>query len=509
MKKLYVSIATALACGMISFGGINVNAQKLNKQFKLSDKAFVQKQKKVRTAMPQIMKSVMYEPQPQKEEIYTFDGNDWHINSSSEMTYDEFNKLLTKKSTIHDADGGVSFMLHDVFVYNENGYEIEDITKSSFDNGETWNLDGRKIADYDKIRIDVPVLFEFYMWDNSSEEWYLDEENEDGFFLEIERDEKNRVVKNTRWLNSTKPIALASHEFVYGEEGPVTGMKWNALNENYELTPAYIYENMDWAKTDDQLISVAPNIFYPFEIDSNNVLQGYTLYASNADGTKGNLVANYLAAYDDKDRLFYVSLNMFDGSVYQCIYSYDRDENGSFEMNEILQSDLNGDGEMSQDEMEMMRMYTTVDSYGQIIKEEMFMVDPVTNELTQTEGYIYDLEYDENGLILSETDSYYTDYVDNGSYVYLGKRIYSDYTTVSTGIEKVNKGNAEVSINGNSMNFRNARGAHYTICDLQGKTYGHGIVRNDVVAVDNLPEGMYIVKISGKNVNNAIKLIKK
>lgn len=507
MKKLYVTIA-ALACGMITFGGMNVNAQKLNRQFKISDKAFVQKKNKVRNAMPQVMKEQVNEPVPCKEVIYSFyDG--WFKNSSSVMTYNEMNAMLTKKSEIFDMEGNMSFCLSDVFAYDSNGNQTEDVAQISFDEGKTWTNDQRTVTGYDIVRTDMPVMLEAYRWDSDANEWYLDEENENSYFFELERDDNNRVVKNTRWFNSLKPFAMVSQEFVYGEDGSAVKMLWNGLNDEYELVPTFIYEDMKWYKSDNQFVAIVPNVYYPFDLDRNNVVKSYKISGAAPDGTVSEFIGSYDSEFDEKGRLSYVNINFTDGSNYICDYQYDIDENGSFNVIEIVEGDLNGDGMVTDDEVEESHMYTTRDAHGEICKEEMFVVDPATKQEIMTEGYKYETEYDNDGLLTSVTSSYYTEYVDGGSYVYLDRREYSEYNGKPSGIDNVEMKNASVSINGDSMNFRNARGAHYTISDLQGKTYGHGVVRNDVVSVENLPEGMYIVKISGRNINNAVKLIKK
>lgn len=506
MKKLYLTITAVLACGMLSLGNVNANAQRLDKSFKLSEKSIAKK--KVARTSPQIMKTSELIPMPQKEKIinYDIDNDLWVTSSLSTMTYDQ-NNLTKKENTLYNNDGSIYFMIRNNFTYNEDGNVLEERDESSYDEGETWSNDIKIVYAYDDIRKDCAIMREFYNWDGSLNEWYMDEENEDGYFVELTRDENKRVTKSTTWLNSEMPIALASQEFTYSDKENPTSILWNALNEMYELEPAYVYDNIKWLKSDNQFASIAPNVYYLFEADANNVLKEYTLYTANADGTKGDVYAEFKTTFDDKNRMSTVLIDMkAEKTKYECKYTYDIDENGSFELNDVITLDYDGDG--VEDKLKG-RMTTTINSHGDIIKEEMFKTDPMTGLEMQDEGYIYDIEYDEYNLVKAITNSYFTEFVDDGSYVYLNKVEYSDYTNLPTAINNAVKKNAEVSICGNSINFKNARGAHYTICDMQGKTVARGVVTNDTVSANNLPKGMYIVKISGKNVNNAVKLLRK
>ena len=508
MNKLYPTLAVTFACGCFALGTMNVNAQTLNKEVRVPNKNIVKGQK----AATKAARATIATPQPQKVKSYSSEsgsGKDWTLSSISELKYDNNNNLITEKNSVYDGKGAVTFSTKDTYTYDALGNMTEQITQASLD-GKTWENDKRNVKAYDKIRKDVPVMSEFYIWDIDSNNWMIDEENEDGFFLEIERDAQNRVTKSIQWLNSQKPLALMSQELSYGKEGPAKGMKWNALNEEYTLSPAYEFTNMVWKKSDSQYLKIVPNVFYPFDTDENNTLLSYTLYMSNPDGTKGQVMGTYKTTYDEKDRLNYVEIAFPDGiSSYKCTYKYDKDANGSFEMNEVSALDQDYDGKVTNAEKEICYAITTLNKQGDIVKEEFFQVDPTTGKKTISEGYGYDMTY-KNGLLSELVLSYYSEYYGgSGGYAYLSKFIYSDYAFNTSGVENVNNGPANVSLQGNTLHFKNAQGAHYTVCDFQGKTLQRGIVNNEEVSLGNLPRGMYIVKIHGKKANNAVKLIKK
>ena len=42
---------------------------------------------------------------------------------------------------------------------------------------------------------------------------------------------------------------------------------------------------------------------------------------------------------------------------------------------------------------------------------------------------------------------------------------------------------------------------------MQGKTIRRGIVTNEYMPVNDMPKGAYIVKVNGKNGNNAVKVL--
>ena len=506
MKHHYLTFAAALACSML-FSTTELQAQeRVNHEIKLSAKV----SKKHKQNAP-LLKATKGEPQAQKIETHAYDPSTktWSLSSISNLTYDQNNRLLTQENHVYDEKGNVYFSTKEACTYNEQGNITELIGQSSED-GTNWTNDFRRIAAYDNIRTDVPVLRENYMWNPDDKTWFLEEENEENFMLEIERDQKNRITKSTHWLNSNKPIALAAHEFTYAEEGPAIGMTWSALDENYELVPSYVFEDMKWKESDSQYLLIAPNLFYSFDMDKNNVLQSYTLNFSTPEGTKGDLMCNYTATFDKKDRLRQVKLVFADGiSNYICDYLYDIDANGSFTMNELIEMDDDQDGTISELEHQFFKAETTLNSHGDIILEEMFVFDNEAGELVQTEGYGYELTYDDKDLVRELVLTYYSEFVtENNGYDYLSKMLYSDYTE-ATSIQQATATKADVTFNGHTLHFQNAKGAHYTICDFQGKTYQHGIVTSEEMSVDNLPAGMYIVKVSGKNANNALKLIKK
>lgn len=499
MRKFYFAFAALIAGGMITLGGNTISAQNI-----------VKKCHRPRVMMKN-MPTTMIERMPQVEETYGWSGTDWVLSSKSLMKYDG-DMLLEKKSDVYN-EGSVLFTNRDTYKYNADGLQTECVSESSYDSGDTWDKVVREVRGYDTVRKDALILDEFYNWDGYAGDWYLDEENEEGFFLELERDADGRVTKATRWLNSGKPIALAAHEFTYNDEvqkNGAAGMAWYALDENYELSPAYIYENMTWLETDNQYVNILPNVYYPFDTDVNNKLVGYDIYAANPDGTKGDLDAGYKSVYDENGRIYYVEINFGDGGQYQCLYAYDKDENGSYEYNEIISRDLDGSGKIDfPDEYIMGNTVVTCNSYGDIVLEEMYDVDASMTK-TLTEGYGYDMVYDEEGLLTELTLTYYTTMVEGGSWEKLSKLVYSDYTDgTTTGMAKAEEGKAGVSLVNDNLCFSNARGARYIVTDMSGKTLAHGIVNADKISVGNLPGGMYIVKISGNNCNNAVKLIKK
>ena len=506
MKHLNFAFAALIAGGLITFGGVTVNAQKLAPKVKIS----TQFQKhKARAARHAVKTAEMLEAQPQTIKTYNYDDNaqDWKLSSIEKRKYDNTNRAISSNATIYTMEGDVSFIKNSTMSYNEDGNIKEQIDEASYDAGETFEKESRALYDYDNICKNTAILREFYSWFDG--EWMLDDENEDAYFLEVERDDQNRVTATTQWLNSTKPIALTSKSFEYGEDGKVAKMYWNMLDESYELAPAYEYEIKSWNKTNNQLLNMVPSAYYPFEGDNENNVGEYILYDLDPDGNRLGTNATYNATYDDKGRIKTVELNMSGANrMYKGVYEYDLDENGSFEYRELIAEDQNCDGEISEEEIIALRTHSDVDAYGEITKEETFITDPSTFLETQVEGYIYDTKYDELGNLIELIDAYYTEYVDNGSYVLLKKTEFLDYTGTTTGIQSVNDEKVEVTIKGNIVSIKNADGARYRICDVNGKTYRHGVVTGDI-SVDDLPNGMYIVKVSGRNANNAVKLIRK
>ena len=505
MDKHYKTAVAVLVGSMISAALTQAQAQHINTDYKVSTLSLTPKVK----TLPTLKAVDPATRMPQKKVSYTHDGTDWQLSSDTDMSYDEQGKKLLETSKVFGPEGDLSFAARNQYKYNENGMETEMVSLASFD-GEVWDKDTKIVKDYDPLCPQMPILTESYLWDYDTEEWMLDEENEDGFFLEVTRDDQNRVTQAIRWLNSTKPIAIVSHEFGYAKEGPAVNMKWSALNEDYELVPTFYYDQIQWYKSNGQYLFIIPSMFYPFEADKDNVLEKYELSACNPDGTKGGKMADYVSTFDEQGRLGTTLLTFTDGvSYYKAQYEYDLDENGSYVIYEDVAMDEDYDGVISDGEQEKYRSVITYDSYGEVVHEQMFAVMPDTGEEVQYEGYLSDITYNEDGTIGQIVYSYLSEFVQDG-YSLLAKDIFSDYTAgTESGVNTVAASDIKIVCNGNSVQFNGADGGHYIVCDLQGKVYSHGVISGDSYAVDNLPQGMYVVKVSGKHGKAAHKLIMK
>ena len=515
MIKLYPTLAATLACGLFAVSGLQANAQKISTDFKVSHKSVVQKKA---NALRTSRANEALAPLPQKIENYStedVEGKVWTLSSVQKLQYDGKNNLVVEQRTIYTPEGTVSFSEKDALTYNEQGNLVEKVTDASMD-GQKWDKVSRLVVDYDKVRPNMPILNEYYMWDPETGEWLFDEENEGNFFLDIERDDKNRVTKLSQTICKGFPISLSVNEFTYYKDDPARTMRWSLLSEDeetgdYVVVPTYYYEKLKWRKSDSQFYNIQPNAFYPFDADPNNELAGYSLYQCNEMGKKGPKMADYSTEYDEQGRISSVNLKFPDGiSYYTCTYKYDKDKFGSFEMYESAALDEDYDGVLSGEEQQNIHSVTTLNKYGDIIKEESFLQNPATKEEVLFEGYGYEMDYDKNDLLRELRLTYFSEYVgESGGYTYLAKLLYSDYTNETTGVEAVSSVPAKVSYNGDVLRFDNADGARYRVCDCQGKTVLHGVVTGEAVSMSNLPSGMYIVKVSGKHANNAVKLIKK
>ena len=505
MNKHYKTAAAVMVGSMMSAAFTTVQAQNLEIECKMSTLALTPQNKMLPVTQAIDPASRM----PQKKVTYAHNGTDWELSSVANMMYDETGKKLTETSKVYGPEGELSFAAYNEYKYNALGLETEEVSLSSYD-GEVWEKDGKTVTAYDELCPQMPVLSEAYLWDTDADDWVLDEEDENGYFLEVVRDGQDRVTQAIRWLNSTKPIALVSHEFGYGEEGPAVTMKWSALNDEYELAPAFYYDQMKWKQSNSQYLSIIPSMFYPFEADKENVLENYVLSACNPDGTKGPKMADYLSTFDDQGRLKTTELKFTDGlSYYKATYEYDQDENGSYTIYEDVAMDDDYDGVVTNEEKVVYRSVVTYNSHGEIVHEQMFATPADLGEEIQYEGYRNDITYNEDGTISEIVYSYLSEFVDDG-YALLSKDVFSDYTVgVEAGMKQTAASDLKIDFNGRQICLDGADGGRYTVCDVKGKVYSHGVISGDHYTVDNLPEGMYIVKVSGKHGKAASKLIMK
>ena len=505
MKKLYLT-AVAMACG-ISFSCNRTWAQATYKSIDKPSKHELVNQK----TTPKLFDS-NNNWVPLKEESYSFEpeAKVWNLSSVAAKKYNHWNKVSKEKVSVFDSEGDVMFAFDNSYSYNDRGNLIEKVSLSSID-GTTWVNDIRNVLEYDVVRQDNIILDEIYFWDASKDCWSLDIEDESNIFIEVKRDDNNRVERTTIWDNRDMNEKKAKLEFLYNMSGKPNIIIWYGQNENGEFKAKFVYEDIKWQTTDNQFVDISPSVYYPFIDDNNNVLKSYTLFTSRPDGSRADLVAFYTAEFDTKERLKKETISFADQvSTYETEFFYDLDANGSYELKEKACIDENGDGKIDDLEVDNYRFVTTINEYGEIVLEEGFATNPNTGEEEQEEGFRYDMTYDERGLLTQMIFSFYSQYVEeNNGYDFLSKTVYSDYVDNATSISASSQQNASVTYYNDALHFNNAYGEHYRVCNLKGQTIMYGRVTEEQVSLAELPEGIYIVRMNGKSSNRSLKLIKK
>ena len=145
-----------------------------------------------------------------------------------------------------------------------------------------------------------------------------------------------------------------------------------------------------------------------------------------------------------------------------------------------------------------------MDERGNIKEQQIFSRDYSTGELYQDGGYNFDYTY-ENDMLVEEIYSDYNNYTQE--YEIAERWVYSDFSGVSTGIDDAEfKVPAFATIADGMLQFVNAEGESFVVCDVQGRICMKGTVSSDRVSAESLDNGIYFVKVGS---NPATKIVKR
>lgn len=388
------------------------------------------------------------------------------------------------------------------FEYNDNRMVVTETNSYSVDSVE-WFNDTRVKYEYDEICIDMPIVKGFYFWNYDTDEWIFDEKNKYNYFLELNRDEMNRVTSYTKWDTRNKNFIDTDNVITYGDNGHAENMVVSA-EDNGKAVPLMELDSLKWYKTNDQFSMLDDyNIQNPFDNDKYNIPEELTFYVY--DSGEKFLLMKSKWEYDDNGRL----LNGFfedEYSICGVTRTY-TDEFGSYEECSADIYDNNEDGIYTTDEMEITsKVVVTFNEKGDVVRVDSYEPDYDTYELFLAGSEKYDYVYDEDGykteMIFSES------YGPDEEFEPAEKYVYSDFVSpTATNIEKTSNATPNVYIRGNNIVFENAIGKMFYITDVHGRIYKRGVITDSEISMNSLPKGMYIVNINGGG--NAVKMIKR
>ena len=446
---------------------------------------------------------------PLKEDVYSFHQGDWFLESNNTYLYDAKGRRTQEVLVRRDAMG------QDVYTrftlkYNEDGMLGEFLEEGSSDN-KNWLKLRNTFNVYDAVRKNIQTEQIVYVWDDATESWTYKSNDVASMFRDIKRDAQGRVTLDQMWNSKEMETPYMGFEFKYGETGDATSMVINSPNDDGYLMMAFVFEDLVWHKTNHQHLRQSNNVYHTFTKDPENQIKSYTLYACDAAGNKADWIGNYEAKYDDQDRLVRVNIripyDMGTDQKYTSEIAYDTNGKGSVVRIETNWVDVNDNDicDLGEEIIDNTKMTSIVDDKGNLVSEEWFEAD-ATGNYTQLSGFKYETTYNEYGEIKERITYSYNP--DIAKYENFSRVVYSDFIDVVAGIEEVNEMNPSVTVDNDEIIVTNADGAKFIVCDLEGRVVKSGTVSSSKINISNLTDGFYLVRVNGKNISTAVKVIK-
>ena len=140
------------------------------------------------------------------------------------------------------------------------------------------------------------------------------------------------------------------------------------------------------------------------------------------------------------------------------------------------------------------KQITTIDEYGNISSIEDFDYDESANDyIVSKKSRTWDRSYLEDGTL----KEYVYTYIRNGVLKNKEKFVYDDFVEqVPTGIATA----SDVQLKVGKGYVKAHDGMRYMICDMEGRVYRTGVVSGNVIRLDGMAKGMYVVRVNGSTV---------
>jgi len=393
---------------------------------------------------------------PTRQECYAYDNGSWTLRSTSGLTFDDKGNLLTQTDT-----AGTT-VTKDVYEYNANGMETSLMEYVSKNGGEFEN-NFRRLKTYDSRVTDFVVSCEEYDWDS---DWVL-QNGDNTFKKEITRNDDGLVTATkTENYRYNKYILSGGSAITYGEDGKATRWESKRPSGYGGLTTYISFDNIVWEQTDGQILAVE----YADLFSGNNRVSSATYY-----DTEGGVRADVVATYGENGSYsYYMQPQGYDE---RDVYTRTADDNyGSYTLTADYYSDLNGDGEYTDDEIDFSdKTVVTYDEHGFLTSEVYYSDDEPYSGVKYEYTYEADFDYPTETICYEYSTS-------SGEFEKKLKYVSSGFVNVATGIKTTN-GNSDA--------------ATQAVYNLQGVKVA--------ASASQLPAGIYIVKNGNQTKKVAVK----
>ena len=503
MKHSYHYFASILAAFLIS--GSTASAQQINNKISIKD-ARITPTSVVNTKSIKPIKMMADKvSMPKSEKIYFYSGamDKWALSVARYFVYGDYSQPLSWEEEIYREDVLLGITKFEN-TFNEEGQVLQYQTSVRDNKEDVYRNENLIKFKYDNIRKDVKISRGEYSWDKTTNDWVV-KDMEAPFDCEITRNDNNDVINMKMYNNVDRDFLFNEFTYTYGGDNGATNMDLSSLNEDGIFGPLYVYSNIKWQKTDNQYIQPSNNLLYFFEKDTNNLPSEYVLSVDGGEGGEDYPIATVLIYYDEFNRPTQYNISM-EGSLYLRTCEYDPEEGVSLRLTEYNWYDDDSDGEFTDSEFYGgAQIINKVNENNDIIEytyNEFYVADG--SDMSILEGEKYEYVY-ENGNITEKVTSKYD--LDKAEYAPFSKIVRSDYEDISTAIKVVDSKPIASYIN-NRVFFNNAEGDSYIITDLQGNKIARGNVTKSGISVENLPSGIYMVKVMGQH-GAAMKIVTK
>lgn len=401
---------------------------------------------------------------PAREEEWLYES-EWYKGGDYFYSYDAKGNILNE---IYEDESGKTVS---DYLYDDNNQKVSETVSLSENGGELANS-SKRITIYDSVVTDFVAESESYTWDSESAEWNL---IADGHTWKkvITRNDKNKVASIELHNYFMGEYHLQMRTTVsYNDDGLACEWKYEELGYNdlneLVMQEVYLFTDMEWYTTDGQILVLNdPSDFYA---PGNNRLKKAAVYE------RGVKVYDVTASYEENGN-YTLKKAYADGSRDLLSHTF-TDDNGSYISRYAYCLDIDGNGEVTDDEELFAEELTvTIDACGRITAEKAVGIEDGEEELIFAAKYDYTYT-DESGdypveQIFSEYD------FDAEDYVPFLKIIGKDFSDVS-GVGSIMPENK----------------AETAIFNLQG-------IRIDADK-NSLPAGIYIIRQNGKTEKVAI-----
>ena len=496
MKKFFYY---ALAAGMFMSGGM-MSAQHLNDDINVDCQSVMVKKSPVSIQQTRAAEEPLLQL-PQSEERYGWDvsSDNWMLKRTQKIMYNDKYQISDQIYNYY-YDNELSDKYHYMNTYYDNGM-LKAQTQLWADATSDWMNFLYYEYYYDTFDEALVSERKVFNWDGS---WVFNEAGENGgLYLDIVRDDKGRLVSYQQWTSNMKvtPGVGYYYEYQEGSDAPVKmTLKTKKSKTDMTLVDAYVYENIRWIKSTPQLIHANSKVYYVFGEDENNIPESYDVYEIDPETGVRAFDRTIRYIYDEEGRVTHIYA-LEDGK-YHCLTRFFYDQpNGGFTKFFINFKDVNENMEFDEGEEKWLdlgsKQITTNDEYGNISSIEDFDYDETANDyIVSKKSRTWDRTYLEDGTL----KEYVYTYIRNGVLKNKEKFVYDDFVEqVPTGIATA----SDVQLKVGKGYIKAHDGTRYMISDMEGRVYRTGVVSGNVIRMDGMAKGMYVVRVNG----NTVKLV--